>query len=79
MTSFEGILKDDQGRALHVFSRFVGIESNNAIYVPVLEYGLRVVISKGLTKIVIEGDSQIIVSMVKKLQNVTTPSKEAKS
>jgi ribonuclease HI len=57
----------------------MGINTNNAMELQALEEGLCVVAAKGYDKLIIEGDSQIIINMFKILQHGSPTLKITKS
>jgi ribonuclease HI len=54
---------------------YKGIDSNNVTELQALKKGLSIEIREGFHKLVVEGDSQIIICMFKKLQQGSPPAK----
>lgn len=53
----------------------MGEDSNNAAELRALETGLRIAIRQGFSKLIVEGDSQLIIQMLKNLQYSSSPAK----
>ena len=60
-----GIVRDSKGRMLLTYSGQLGKASNNIVEVMALYWGLKLVISVGRINVEIEGDSKIIIEIVK--------------
>jgi ribonuclease HI len=67
-TGLGGSFNNDNGQLLWLFVDFIGIRNNNVTKIQALEKGLNITIQEGFEKLVVEGDSQIIIQMPKKLQ-----------
>jgi ribonuclease HI len=76
---YGGVFRSSQGRILRIYGDQIGINTNNATKLQALEEGLWVDDSHGYEKIIIEGDSHIVINMFKKLQQGTPTSKTSKS
>lgn len=74
-----GIFRDDQGKTRWVYSDHGGIMSNNEAELMAVYQGLRTVIRNGYNNLEVEGDSQLVIDMIRKLTNQKTWDKVAKS
>ncbi|XP_057834365.2 uncharacterized protein LOC131044899 [Cryptomeria japonica] len=55
------IIWDDQGNILHGLFGGIGVATNNEAEIRALEARLRLCVRQGISRIIIEGDSQIII------------------
>ncbi|GLJ41750.1 hypothetical protein SUGI_0864040 [Cryptomeria japonica] len=62
LSSYGAVVRDDKGRLVRVVCGQVGIATNNIVKITALEEGLIWAASNGVTKVMIEGDSKIILS-----------------
>lgn len=69
LTSFGGIFRDSERRTRWVYADWGGIMTNNEVELMVVYQGLRIVVRNGYTNMEIEGDSQIVVEMLRNLNN----------
>ncbi|GLJ44553.1 hypothetical protein SUGI_0935720 [Cryptomeria japonica] len=60
------IIRNEDGEVVHAISGLVGIATNNVAEIVVLEVGLRWCVNNEIDKLIIEGDSQIILNGVSK-------------
>jgi ribonuclease HI len=67
--SFGGAFRNSQGHILRIYAKFIGIENNNAVELQALEAGLNIAIRESFHMLIIEGDSQLIIQMLRRLQN----------
>ncbi|XP_059066284.1 uncharacterized protein LOC131857615 [Cryptomeria japonica] len=58
------IIRNDVGEVVHAISGLVGVATNNVVEISMLEVGLRWCASNGVVKLIIEGDSQVILNGV---------------
>ena len=66
---FGGVFRDAQGSIIRFYVGDVGIERNNAIEIFSLSNCRQTASWQGFSRLGIEGDSQIIINMVVKIQN----------
>ncbi|GLJ36708.1 hypothetical protein SUGI_0738740 [Cryptomeria japonica] len=60
------IIRDEVDEVVHVVSGPIGIENNNMVEIAALEAGLQWSVKNKIDKLIIEGDSQIILNSVSK-------------
>lgn len=60
---------DSQGRTRWVYVDRGGIMSNNEVELMVVYQGIRIAIRNGCTQVEIEGDSQLVIESLRKLDN----------
>jgi len=68
-TGFRGIFRDHQGRTRWVYTDHGGIMSNNEGELTTIHQGLSIPIRNGYNNLEIEGDSKIVIEMLRKLNN----------
>jgi ribonuclease HI len=72
---FGGVFRDDEGKILRLFSGFIGINSNNAAEIWALLQGLKIAHLHWFFKFIVEGDSQLTIHILTRLQHGSPPSK----
>jgi ribonuclease HI len=77
-TRYRGVFRTNKGNILRIYGGQIWINTNNATEHQALEEGIRVVEAQGYEKIIIEGDSQIMINMFKRLQQGSSTSKISK-
>ncbi|GLJ20811.1 hypothetical protein SUGI_0379410 [Cryptomeria japonica] len=60
------IIRNEAGEVVHALSGSAGIATNNVAEIDVLEVGLQWCVNNGIDKLIIKGDSQIILNGVSK-------------
>ena len=73
-----GVLRDENGSIIHILSKNLGETTNNYAEFTALEQGLRLLVQLGKRKAIVEGDSQVAITTVKKIQHGTQPAKAIK-
>lgn len=68
-TSFGGIFCDNYNQPMFLFADSIRRSSNNEIEFEALKTDLVIAPSQGFSRLIVEGDSQMIISRVKKLIN----------
>jgi ribonuclease HI len=66
-----GIISDSQGKIIRLYTGSPGNSTNNAVEFGGLETGLEILHMEGMTNVVVEGDSMLVINIVRKLQNNT--------
>ena len=75
---YGGVIHNDKGDIVHIFSMYLGEAKNNEAKFSALEHGLRILIRMGNGTAVVEGDSLLAISAAKKIQNGTKAEKVSK-
>lgn len=78
-TRLGGVLRDHSGKILHIYSHHLGHDTNNGVALSVLMEGLRATKTNGDNKLIIEGDSAIIITMCQHIIHITSPTKTSHS
>jgi ribonuclease HI len=73
--SFGVVFRDDQGNILLILAGSLGHDTNNVAELWALIQGLITANRMGFTKLIVEGDSQIILDLFSKLLTGSEPSK----
>jgi ribonuclease HI len=60
---------------LRTYGGKLGVNTNNAIELHALEEGLRISSTQGISKLIVEGDSQVIINILKRMQHGSPISK----
>jgi hypothetical protein len=68
-SSYVGTFRNNQGQILIIDANFIGIERNNYEKIQDLEAGLNISIRECFHMIIIEGEYQLIIQMLHKLQH----------
>lgn len=79
LAGFRGISKDIQGQTKWVYANSGGIMSNNEVELMTHYEGIRIAIPNGYAKLEIEGDSNLAIEMLRKLNNGKNWEQVAKS
>jgi len=66
---FVGILRNHEGTPLQIYFRSLGWDTNNSAEIKGLWQGLLLARNLNLQPLIVEGDSQILINMAKRLQN----------
>lgn len=74
-SGFGGVFQYHKGSILHIFTGYSGFNTNNRAKLLGLIQGLSIAADQGFIKLIIEGDSAIILSMCQKIIHSTSPSK----
>ncbi|GLJ45809.1 hypothetical protein SUGI_0963950 [Cryptomeria japonica] len=64
VAGYGAIIRNELGRLIYAVSGEMGIASDNEAELCTLEAGLKLCVEKGLSKIIIEGDSQVVIIRV---------------
>lgn len=78
-TGYGGAVRNHQGQVLKVFFGSIGWNTNNVAELEGLWRGLNIAQKEGLTPLIVEGDSQIIINMATKIQQGTEAQKVSRS
>jgi ribonuclease HI len=70
-TGMGGVIGDDQGKIRRLYTGSLGNSTNNVVEFRSLEIGLEILRREGMTNIVVEGDSMLVINTARKLQNDT--------
>jgi len=65
------VIRDSDGKIIWMYTRSMGNSSNNAVEFGSLELGLEILICERLTNTIMEGESTLVINMVKRIQNGT--------
>lgn len=68
-TGYGGIFRDSERHTRWVYADWGGIMTNNEAELIAVYQGLRIAVRNGYTKLEIEGDSQVVVEMLRNLNN----------
>ncbi|GLJ34169.1 hypothetical protein SUGI_0686870 [Cryptomeria japonica] len=63
-SGIRAIIRDEQGNILHGLFGGIGVATNKEAEIRALEVGLRLYVRQGISRIIIEGDSQIIITRI---------------
>jgi ribonuclease HI len=66
-----GVIKDSGGKIIRLHVGSMGNSTNNAAKFGALELGLEILSRERMTNIIMEGESTLVINMVKKLPNGT--------
>ena len=66
-----GVIKDSGDNIIRLYARSMGKSTNNAGKFSVLEIGLEILIYERMKNTIVEGDSTLVINMVKRLQTGT--------
>jgi ribonuclease HI len=70
-TSLGGVIKDNKGNIIRLYAVSLGNTTNNAAEFRALEIGLEILSREGMKNTIVEGDSTLVIKLVRKLQNGT--------
>jgi ribonuclease HI len=65
------VIRDSQGKIIRLYTTSLGNSTNNAVEFGALEIGLEILHREGMTNAIEEGDSTLVINIVRKLQNDT--------
>jgi hypothetical protein len=74
-TGYGAVIKDSKGEILGLIAGFLGEKTNNVAELTGLLRGLQETMNKDHYKLVLEGDSQVIIHLITKILNGSHPSK----
>ena len=69
------VLRNSEGKILEMEAGFLGETTNNVAELTGLLRGLQMAIDKGHQKVILEGDSQIIIRLIKRILHGCDPEK----
>jgi ribonuclease HI len=72
---FGVVLRDSEGRILHITIGYLGFNTNNAAKLWSLLKGIKLAISHNIFQLIVEGDSQVIIHLISKIIHGSHPSK----
>eukprot|EP00253_Pinus_taeda_P008595 PITA_08595 len=78
-TGYGGAVKNHEGQVLKVFFGSIGWNTNNVAELEGLWKGLNITQKEGFSPLIVEGDSQILINMVTKIQQGTEAQKVSRS
>ena len=70
-----GVFKNSKGEILHIYTINLGHSTNNAAELNAMVNGLNISLHKGFHKLILEGDSNLVITIYNKLLNDTPPCK----
>jgi len=73
-----GVIRNQVGEIHHIYCRELGESTNNEMEFAALEQGLRILRNLQTSKVIIEGDSSLVISVAKKIQGGTNQSRTTK-
>eukprot|EP00253_Pinus_taeda_P032540 PITA_32540 len=78
-TGYGGAVRNHQGQVLKVFFGSIGWNTNNVAELEGLWKGINIAQKEGLTPLIVQGDSQILINMATKIQQGTEAQKVSRS
>jgi ribonuclease HI len=66
-----GVIKDSGGNIIWLYPGSMGNSTNNAMEFGALKLGLKILRRERMINTIVEGESTLVINMVKKLQNGT--------
>lgn len=66
-----GVFQNSQVEILHIYTINLGHSTNNATELNAMVKGLNIAIYKGFQKLILEGDSSLVITICRKLMNET--------
>jgi ribonuclease HI len=66
-----GVIRDSQEKNIWLYTGSLGNSTNNATEFGALETSLEILQQEGMTNIIVEGYSMLVINTVRKLQNGT--------
>jgi ribonuclease HI len=73
-TGFGAVLRDNEGRILHITAGYLGFNTNNVAELWSLLKGINLAISHNIFQLIVEGDSQVIIHLISKIIHGSHPS-----
>jgi ribonuclease HI len=73
------VIRDNTGQIRHIMAGNLGFNSNNSVELWGLIRGIQLASSLNLNQLIIEGDSQVIISLATKIINGSDPAKVSPS
>jgi ribonuclease HI len=70
-TGMGGVIRDSKGNIIWLYVGILGNSTNNAAEFGALEIGLEILSREGMTNVIVEGDSTLVINIVRRLQNGT--------
>jgi ribonuclease HI len=70
-----GVFRNSQGEILHIYTINLGHSTNNASKLNAMVKGLNITLHKGFHKLILEGDSNLVIKICNKLLNGAPPCK----
>lgn len=74
-----GVFRNSQGEILHIYTINLGHSTNNAAKLNAMVKGLNIALHRGFHKLILEGDSSLVITICNKLLNGTPPCKVSQS
>jgi ribonuclease HI len=78
MTGMGGVIRDSGGNIIRLYAGSLGNSTNNAAEFGAMELNLEILSRERMTNTIMEGDSTLVINMVKRLQNNTRVGKVQK-
>lgn len=78
IVGYGGVVRDEQGYTKIIFHSHLGKATNNMVELMALEQRIEILIDSNLHNTIIQVDSQLIINLVKKICNGSTPEKVSK-
>jgi ribonuclease HI len=66
-----GIIRDNKGNIIQMYAGSLGNSTNNVMEFRAMETSLEILRREGMTNVIVEGDSTIVINTVRRLQNGT--------
>eukprot|EP00253_Pinus_taeda_P025596 PITA_25596 len=73
-----GVIRNQDGEIIHIYCRELGESTNNEMEFAALEHGLRILKNLQYSKVIVEGDSSLVISVAKKIYAGTKVSRVTK-
>jgi ribonuclease HI len=70
-TGMGGVIRDSKGNIIRLYAGSLGNSTNNTAKFGSLEAGLEILSREGMTNVIVEGDSILVINTVRRLQNGT--------
>eukprot|EP00253_Pinus_taeda_P014528 PITA_14528 len=77
-TGIGGVIRNQDGEIIHIYYRELGESTNNEMEFVALEHGLRILKNLQTSKVIVEGDLSLVISVAKKIYAGTTESRATK-
>jgi ribonuclease HI len=70
-TRMGGVIRDSKGNIIRLYTGSLGNSTNNVMEFRSLETDLEILNQEGMTNVIVEGDSTLVINTVRRLQNGT--------
>jgi ribonuclease HI len=70
-TGMGGVIRNNKGNIIRMYAGSLGNSTNNVMEFGSLETGLEILSREGMTNVIVEGDSTLVINTTRRLQNST--------